>query len=303
MLIKMNSFQRLAVAVSVPALVTAAQPASAEQRELPGWARSLVKIWTTCQITTSSGAVENKELEGTGVVLTATGNVATAAHVGRDCEGGTNIKWRVGPIVSLKAAYSSPAPRWNATLHQRLVDNLKNPTTHDLALLKVTGAAAGELTPIKIAKEWPVPGDTIQVAGFSDLPFFWLGDPAAKDAGPTIFTTQLMSAWAGGTGAPQRLHYGGGGLSGLSGGPVVNGRGELIGIHSSRASANVTNVLSTNCSDGPCDSGLSVAFQVPKSGGGTETQIVRANPVGLKGVLENYGWATAISRIPAEWLR
>ena len=304
--------KKVALTMTVGAMALAWTAAAyAQTPPVPDWMKSIVKIWVTCDVRYNDGTVAAGQVfSGTGTVLTAAGKVVSAAHVGSRCISGTE-QWRAGPVTSV---YAEPTPvaAWTVTRTTQLLDPAQN--VRDLALFQISGAQAGELRPIVVATDSPVPGDPIRVVGFSDLPFEYL---PVRQAGVSVLTTNLISAWADGAaygGAAQRLHYSGAALPGMSGGPVLNARGQLIGVHSTRTTANINDVLNTNCSMPPAPDdtawtldrkktcyGNAVLFEVPLAGGGTRTQTVNVQPNSLKTVLDNYAWATGAAVIPTDW--
>lgn len=273
--------------------------ATAALQRLDPWLNSLVMIKITCH------PGENP-WTAAGVLIAATGEVLTAAHVGATCPQQTEAK--VGRVRSL---YSAPGSELSARLIHRLVDGetspspgqIAEPVFQDLALWKIEDMTGSGLTPVTIAQDFPLPGEAIEIAGFSGLPYgHSLNGDRGRNAGPglTRFRTYLTSVGATPADVPYRLHYTGDTLEGVSGGPVFNARGELIGIHSTRATRWMNDVLTSPCApDAPVGSCVSV---VVPAGAATAASTVGVHIKGLKKVLDNYSWATSIFAAPETWL-
>lgn len=172
----------------------------------------------------------------------------------------------------------------------------------DLALYKVRSGQP-RLQSARLARDLPLPGDPVRVAGFSDLPFIVASD-AIRVAGVSVYSTTLTSVAADAADSPLRLYYPGGAWPGMSGGPVYNARNEVIGIHTSRATGNVQNLLNQSCDPGvPGQNcwGNAIGFDLPAPGNQTRRQIINVNHDALKSILDNFGWATSVHAIPAGW--
>jgi S1-C subfamily serine protease len=90
----------------------------------------------------------------------------------------------------------------------------------------------------------------------------------------------------------------------MSGGPVYNARGEVIGVHSSRATGDVEDLLNQSCdpaTPGQNCWGNAIAFDVPVPRGQTRRQVITLNHDKLKSILDNFGWATSVHAIPLAW--
>ena len=165
-------------------------------------ADSVVTISSVIDDGTQSG-----EATGTGVVLTADGEILTNAHV---IDGASEVRVRF-------AGETEPRP---ATVIASEVGN-------DLALLKI---AATGLKPVTFAQPNTVRiGDTVVAIGYA----------LALDGGPTV-TSGIISA------LKRTIVTDAGALNGLiqtdapissgnSGGPLVNLRGEVVGINTAVA--------------------------------------------------------------------
>ena len=258
---------------------------------LPEWSKSVVKIWYEC---------EGNTYTGTGVIVSKTGHIITAAHVGRPCNNSNNTKINIGLVNS---AYSTPVQSFTASLINSATDNIGNPNVYDLKLLKICNLNNSELIPAVFASKLPFAGDEIFISGFPDLPFIFLNNQ--KTASLSVYKTNVLSCYSeNNNGIPTRIHYGGNSLPGFSGGPIFNKNGELIGIHSTRSTANITNLLNTNCtdtSDNPCW-GNALRFQVLSSENEVSTQVIHLDYNALKNVLDNYSWGTSIWKIPQAWI-
>ncbi|HEX7240632.1 MAG TPA: serine protease [Longimicrobiaceae bacterium] len=261
---------------------------------MPSWARSVVRIWFECNNTIDSGA---------GVVISKSGRVLTAAHVGRSCTS-NQTRIFVGFVTS---PYQPPTRQYAASRVHTSVDNLGNPTAYDLALLQIVNPDSSTLHPAVVSRALPMPGDDALVVGFPRLPYQWL--PGQPEPNLSVLRTHLLSvATATPTDTvPSRLHYGGGTLSGMSGGPVFDRNGHLVGIHSARATANIVNLLNENCPSADYQanrcSGNALRIDYRDHAGANRTQVVNVSYFDLKALLENYGWATSIWRVPESWLQ
>lgn len=256
----------------------------------PNWTNSVVKIWYQCNGNTYTG---------TGVIVSKSGYILTAAHVGRDCNDIANTTIQVGIVNS---AYNVPQKTFTASSIKSATDNVGNPNVYDLKLLKIDNLSGEILSPVSFSTVLPFPGDEIWIAGFPNLPFDYLSQTQAS---LSVFRTNLLSCFGeGGNNIPTRLHYGGNSLPGFSGGPLFDKSGKLIGIHSTRTTANINNLLNTNCNDtnaNPCY-GNAVRFPVLTANSQIVSQVVHIDYNALKTVLDNYSWGTSIWRIPQEWL-
>ena len=156
--------------------------------------------------------IDSGEATGTGVVLTADGEILTNAHV---IDGATEVRVRFA---------GETEPR-QATVIASEVGN-------DLALLKIE---ASGLKPVTFAQPDTVRiGDTVVAIGYA----------LALDGGPTV-TSGIISA------LKRTIVTDSGALNGLiqtdapissgnSGGPLVNLRGEVIGINTAVARGDAT---------------------------------------------------------------
>lgn len=273
----------------VHAQVTNNLPAT--EASLPNWTKSVVKIWYEC-----NGNIYT----GTGVIISKSGYIITAAHVGRNCDNTAGTKIKIGLVES---TYTVPQQKFTAKQMYTVTDNVGNPNVYDLKLLKIDNLNGTELNPAVFSSALPFAGDEILVAGFPDLPFIFLN--SQKQAPLSVFKTSVLSCFAeSNNGIPTRIHYGGNSLPGFSGGPIFDKNGKLIGIHSTRSTANISNLLNTNCtdtSDKPCF-GNAIRFPVLTTGNILTTQVINLDYNALKTVLDNYSWGTSIWRIPQEWI-
>jgi len=228
--------------------------------------------------------------EGVGVVVAKSAEVLSAAHVGSHC---LDVKKAV--VGTIRSPYAAPGNDLTATLQHRIADNrttfereaVEKNEFQDLALWKIDTLEGSGLVPAPIAKAFPIAGDPIEIVGFAGLPFsHTINGEAGKHRGTgvTRYRTWITSVAASAErNIPYRIHYPGFTLPGLSGGPVFNAAGQLLGIHSSRYSKPVDNALAAGCGTGkPNCFGLDV--------------------VALKTMLDNYSWATSVFAIPADWL-
>jgi S1-C subfamily serine protease len=171
---------------------------------------SVASIRSDIQATDPFGGTQSGTASGTGIVLTADGEILTNAHV---VNGATSV------TVTL-AGETEPRP---ATVIGVDVDQ-------DLALLQVDGVS--DLTPATL-------GDSSDVE-VGD-PVVAIGDALALDGGPTV-TSGIVSA------LDRSIETENGPMSGLiqtdaaissgnSGGPLVDAQGEVIGINSAVATS------------------------------------------------------------------
>lgn len=267
-------------------------------QRLPAWSRSLVYIRIRCP--------SNQVYTGTGVIVRSTGEVLTAAHVGSACLNVTTA--RMGLV---RSAYAAPGEEMEADLVHRVADANTSPNVQqvlgssyrDLALWRIRNASTLNLVPAAFSPVFPVPGDEVEVVGFSGLPFSHFNN-SGMNAGPglTRFRTSLSSiAAAPATEVPYRLHYTGATLPGVSGGPVLDAQGRLLGIHSGRTTGNVTQLVQVGCTVG-WDENCARAFTVTLPNNTTVTHTVGVNYLAVKSVLDNYSWATSVLAAPAGWL-
>lgn len=265
------------------------------QAEVGSRVPGLVKIWVNCP---------GSAAEGAGVLVSDSGHVLTAGHVGLGCIGAT-ADIRIGRATGV---YGVPARTHRADVIARMSDGKANPTSaqagftrrQDIALFKVRSGQPTLGPPARISRSLPLPGDLIRVAGFSNLPFA-VAD-SASSAGISVFQTSLASVAADTADTPLRLHYGGGSWQGMSGGPVYNDQNEVIGIHSARAMRDVENLLNENCNPRVQGCfGNAIAFDIPRPGGGTRTQLVNIPFDSVRAILENFSWATSVHAIPGTW--
>lgn len=287
-----------AAGLAQPAVAQVDPRATAALGRMDPWLRSVVMVRVTCATGTWSGA---------GVLVRATGEVLTAAHVGSRCFGTTRAK--VGRIRSL---YSAPGQELDATLVQRIADSRTNPTQanvegaefQDLAVWKIDDMSNANLQPARLATTFPMPGEVIEIVGFSAQPFLHsIVGSAGANAGPglTRFRTFLTSVGASATDVPYRLHYPGYTLEGVSGGPVFNAAGELIGIHSTRDPRDIESALQSGCASADRYKNC-VAVMVPNASPSGTPGTVGLVPGNLMSMLDSYSWATSIHAIPAGWL-
>ncbi len=294
-----------AAAVMIAAIWSAAAQAQVDPRataalgQMDAWLRSVVYIRISCPGATYPSV-------GTGVLIRGTGEVLTAAHVGSDCPAVTTA--RMGRIRSL---YSAPGTELTATLKRRISDNRATPDQaqirsaefQDLALWKIDNLTDDNLVPAKMATAFPMPGEPIEVAGFSGLPYWHgLNGTAGANAGPglTRFRISLASVGASAQDVPYRLNYIGGTLAGVSGGPVFNAAGDLLGIHSTRTTQLIKDTMMVGCTAGKDHNCVEV--MVPSTGSSSARSTIGLGILGMKGLLENYSWATSIFAIPSGWL-
>lgn len=255
---------------------------------LPTWTQSIVKIQYKV------GPGNDSIFTGTGVIISRSGYVLTAAHVGKGL-----VRRTVISIGQPTSVYAAPSFQYTATeVAQLPIDNKQ-----DLKLLKINNPNNVQFPAATFATVAPFPGNDISVAGYPDLPFRGVGLLGAL----SIYKTTILSGYSdANTNIPTRLHYGGGAMEGFSGGPVFNDRGHLLGIHSGRVTANLENLLkdSDSCNDAPGNScfGNVLRFPVMGPGNQTRTQTVAINYYNLKSVLDNYCWGTSIWKIPQVWI-
>jgi hypothetical protein len=212
----------------------------------------------------------------------------------------------------LQSLYTAPGQELTATFQRRVVDGRPSPTTaqikgavfQDLALWKITNMTGSDLVPATLATTFPMPGEQIEIAGFAGSPFWHtINGNFGANAGPglTRFRAWLASVGASPQDVPYRLHYPGYTLSGVSGGPVFNAQGQLIGIHSTRTSLEIKDAILTTCpTDGRAVNCINVT--VPGPNNSQVQRTIALDIGGLKNMLENYGWATSIFAIPPGWL-
>lgn len=263
---------------------------------LPAWRTSVVTIRITCG--------DGNRYEGVGVVVKGTGEVLSAAHVGSHC-----LEVHKAAIGIVRSPYASPGDDLTATLKARIADDrtsfdqeaARKIDFQDLALWKIDDMRGSGLTPVKIAKRFPIAGDPIEIVGFSNLPFLHTRNGNAglnSGTGITRYRTWISSVGGtAGSNLPYRIHYAGFTLPGLSGGPVFNRRGELIGIHAGRYAKPIDNALYSGC-DTSKPNCVAVRAQ-----DGTGATTIGVNTDALKTMLDNYSWATSVFAIPAGWLR
>lgn len=291
----------LAVCVFLPlSSGAAAQPderIAAVLSQLPTWSRSVVYVRIYCP-------GEAQPYTGTGVLVRSSGEVLTAAHVGSRC-----LATRVAKMGALRSPYSAPGEELTADLVHRVADNdhapdqdaVQNSAYQDLALWKIRDLSGSTLVPATISSDFPVPGEEVEIVGFSGLPF-WHANSSGRNAGPglTRFRTALSSIAASAADVPYRLHYTGATLPGVSGGPVFDRQGRLLGIHSARTTGTIRDLIQTPCT--PPSFGNCVTLSFPGGGGTAAQQTIGVNFSSVKSVLDNYSWATSILAIPTGWL-
>ena len=291
----------LAVLLSVALLPSTAQSqdrrAAEALRRVPAWQNSVVAISVDC-------GHANGPFFGSGVVVSPGGLVLTAGHVGRDC-----LNVTTAMVGALRSPYAAPAMTLSARLVARRVNGTDNPDSsvvlnareEDLALWQIENFnSTSGLRPATLATRFPAPGDAVTIAGFSRLPYRWLNFNHPRQAGLTLNRLNLISVAAHANDVPFRLHYAGTTLAGVSGGPVFDEEGRLIGIHSGRATDDIFNLLSTTC-DPSSSGGSCMTVSVPAANGGTATGAIGVNLGSVKEILENYSWATSIHALPADW--
>ncbi len=193
---------------------------------MPVGAESIVKLWITC---------EGKTWTGAGAVVSRSGHILTAAHVGSACINLKDIKIDVGPVTD---AYSEPVVTWTAKLVGRVADGKRDPSSADLSNTSFQDAALYRIEKFEptipvagLAGSYPIAGDSVSIAGFSNMPFEYANSENTI-AGISIVKSSLLSV-AARRGVPFRLHTTSMTLPGLSGGPVLDSSGAVIGIHSS----------------------------------------------------------------------
>lgn len=262
---------------------------------LPQWRKSVVVLRVTC----APGDV----YEGVGVLVRSTGEVLSAAHVGSHC-----LDRATASVGIIRSPYSAPGEDLTATLKGRIADNVTAPSKdaaersvfQDLALWKVDSMVGSGLVPAELAKGFPVAGDPVEIVGFANLPFGHRANGTAGEhsgTGITRYRTWITSVGATKVGnVPYRLHYPGFTLQGLSGGPVFNAAGEVIGIHSGRSSRGISAAIYSGCDTAKPNC---VAVRSP-DGAGPGTIGIDVDQ--LKTMLDNYSWATSVLALPAGWL-
>jgi putative serine protease PepD len=183
--------------LDVPALLAKVEP-------------SVVTINTTIQARDPFGRTARGEAAGTGIVLTADGEIMTNAHVVEDA---TSI------TVTL---HGESAPR-TATL-------VGKDTQHDVALLKVDGVS--NLTPITV-------GDSSKVVVGDDA--IAIGNALNLDGGVSV-TKGIISALGRSidveNGTLENLIQTDAAISsGNSGGPLIDAAGRLVGMNTAGATS------------------------------------------------------------------
>lgn len=264
---------------------------TAENNSKPEWTESIVKIWYECG---------GKIYTGAGIIVSKSGYILTAEHVGNICGTNSTTVIKVGFVDNF---YDIPKQSLTAIEVNSLTDNPDNATSYDLKLLKVNNLNGRLIKPIELSKSLPMPGDNIFIAGFPDLPFIFLQNQ--KLSSLSVFKTNILSCYdEAKNGIPTRIHYGGNSLPGFSGGPIFNDENELIGLHSSRTTANISNLLNTICEDSSNNNcwGNAVKFDVMSADNTVRTQTININYIALKNLLDNYSWGTSIWRIPQGWI-
>jgi S1-C subfamily serine protease len=254
---------------------------------VPDWRRSVVLITIRCP--------DKPPQQGSGVLISDTGLVLSAAHVGVDCLSVTNA--RMGAV---RSPYSSPGEELNATLVARRANGADQPNANtikfaiseDLALWRITNLEGSGLVPARFSQRFQAPGEEAMIVGFSGLPFSYFGNPHAQQSALTINRVWLTSVAARPNETPYRLHYNGSTLEGVSGGPVFDAEGSLIGIHSGRVTTNIRDLVATGCTVDSFGNCVSIG----------NSQTLGVNFLSVKSVLENYAWATSIHAVPAAWL-
>jgi len=237
------------------------------------------------------------------VLVRSTGEVLSAAHVGSHC-----LSVDKAAVGIIRSPYAAPGNDLTATLKARISDNrtsfdrkaAENAEFQDLALWKIDTMQGSGLIPAPIAGSFPIAGDPIEIVGFANLPFgHTVNGDAGKHSGAGVTRYRAWISSVGGTAGanlPYRIHYPGFTTQGLSGGPVFNAAGELIGIHSSRYARPVDNALFTGC-----DTAKPNCFAV-RSADGSGTTTTGLNVDALKTMLDNYAWATSVFAVPTDWL-
>lgn len=240
-LMRFRLFALLLLLCPVDAAVAQAPDPDPARPNLPAWTRSIVKIFISC---------EGGLWTGTGTVVSDRGHVITAAHIGSACVG-RPTQIRVGFIEN---PYREPPQQHPARLLWRRSDGVRNAAEKELIIVNYEDVALYQIDNldtrdrrIEIETRVPLPGEAITIAGFSNYPF--KGLPHSSIGGLSLYPTHVSSVAADGNLRPFRLHYSGSTMSGMSGGPVVNDAGRLIGVHSARrhddttAAGGVSNVL------------------------------------------------------------
>ncbi len=292
----------LAILVAIGARSGAvAQPdprAAAALQRMDAWRASVVLVWITCP--------DGRGFQGSGVVVSDLGHVLTAAHVGSGCLDAT-----VARMGRVRSPYVMPAPDLSAVLIARRGDGVDAPdqgmldrlTFEDVALWQIADFAGSGLAPARLSARFQIPGEEVVVVGFAGLPFSYPRNPHGGLPALTIHRGSLYSIAATAGEVPYRLHYDSDMLPGTSGGPVFDGAGDLIGIHSTRVTANLTHLVSTACviptppawNDDNCK-------EIVSPDGRTVLGTVGVNHVGLKALLSSYSFATSIHALPPGWL-
>ena len=264
---------------------------------LPQWINSVVLITVHCP-----GGLPPEM--GAGVVINDSGYVLTAAHVGSSCL--SNKSARMGRVSS---PYRTPGEELEATLIERRANGIASPDlntvsnaiSEDLALWRINAFNTSGLAAAKLAERFQLPGDAISVVGFTALPFSYYNNPHNQQPGLTINRLSLISVAARADESPYRLHYSGSTLPGVSGGPVFDDDGRLIGIHSARVTQVISKLIEVGCEP---DVFNNCAIIDSTTGGGGERQLrtVGVSFSAVKKVLDNYSWATSIHVVPKAWL-
>ena len=196
---------------------------------------SVVTIKTNIEVEGGFGRTMTGEAAGTGIVLTADGEILTNAHV-------------IANATSITVTFSGETTAHKATL-------IGKDTANDVALLKVEGLS--NLTPAKLA-------DSDKVAVGDDA--IAIGNALNLDGGVTV-TRGIISALG------RSIDVENGHLanliqtdaaisSGNSGGPLINSSGEVVGMNTAGA-ASSDNVTAENIGFSiPINSAMQIVTQL-----------------------------------------
>ena len=226
-----NSSDTVAATATPLAYATTTDLASLIKKVEP----SVVTIKTNIEVQGGFGRTMTGEAAGTGIVLTADGEILTNAHV-------------VADATSITVTLNGETTARKATL-------IGKDTANDVALLKVEGVS--NLTPAKLADS-----DTVAVGDDAIA----IGNALNLDGGVTV-TRGIISALG------RSIDVENGHLSDLiqtdaaissgnSGGPLVNAAGEVVGMNTAGA-ASSDNVTAENIGFSiPINSAMKIVTQL-----------------------------------------
>jgi len=176
---------------------------------------SVVDINTTISQTAGSGQVITGEGAGTGIVVSATGEVVTNAHV-------------------IAGASSITVTLADGTTHSATV--IKSDTAQDLAVIQISGVTG--LTPATFAESASVSvGDTVIAVGNA---LGYDGAPTVTEGIISATNRSLPSAQGSDTSLTGLLQTDAALNPGNSGGPLVNTAGAVVGINDAIATGTTT---------------------------------------------------------------